>query len=161
MANNYSRRFRIGIILLLFLILFVRISLEFSDGSSAEKSSIPVGHWKIAYHYANDANLIYTGEMQISESDDSIIVDISVKPPRSIRTESLLVEDSKFVDGLLTGRMIHNTYKIKGGFLTESFELTFTDDDSLHGSGKCLDHCAEGTERMGIIWTGQKKTANL
>jgi hypothetical protein len=59
--------------------------------------------------------------------------------------------------GKLSGSLVYDRYKIRGGFLTEYFELQFNENQTFNGVGRCTEFCAEGTDQSSIRWYGSKQ----
>lgn len=115
------------------------------------------GEWKFFYYYSTDTNLVYTGELQVGLADSSI--HMNVLAPKSNRPEEVQVTAWSVSDeGGLSGVIVHDLYRIRGGHPSESFTLQLTDDQSFEGSGSCIEFCAEGTEGIEMIWRGTRES---
>lgn len=114
------------------------------------------GEWKFFYYYSTDTNLVYTGELQVGLADSSI--HMNVIAPKSNRSEEVKVTEWSVSDeGGLSGVIVHDLYRIRGGHPSESFTLQLTDDQSFEGSGSCIEFCAEGTEGVEMTWRGTRE----
>ncbi len=125
------------------------------EGSSEDLSTWH-GQWKFYYFYHNDSSLTYRGDLSISSQDDSIVISLAVKPPKSSRSEQLVIDIHSHSENQITGTMTHDRYLIKGGHLTEEFDWRLESSDRFTGSGSCIKHCAEGTEQVAMTWHGEK-----
>jgi len=114
------------------------------------------GKWFLTYYYDNKPELLFSGQLEVLE-EAPFQATLELFPPQSKRPEPIeLTNVSEPKPGVLTGTLIHNGYKINGGFLKESFEWTLLGTDSITGVGQCLEFCAEGTNRGQISWAGRK-----
>lgn len=144
------------LILLLFLLVgVVRYRWFFGKKSFSEKNW--EGEWEVSYFYENEPSLPYTGTLKISLKD-SIAASLEIFAPKSSRSEQLELSSLSFREGgvKLLGYARHTGYKIKEGYLKETFELRLEEDGRFSGSGSCAAYCAEGTEGIGIRWEGTK-----
>ena len=114
------------------------------------------GEWKFFYYYSTDTNLVYTGQLQVDLADSSI--EMNVLAPKSNRSEEVQINDwSVSEEGELSGIIIHDLYRIRGGHPSESFVLHLIDNQSFDGNGQCVEFCAEGTEGVEMIWRGTRE----
>ncbi len=114
------------------------------------------GKWKFFYYYSTDTNLVYTGELQVGLADSTI--KMNVLAPKSNRSEEVqITEWSVSEEGGLSGVIVHDLYRIRGGHPSESFALHLMDDQTFEGSGRCVEFCAEGTEGVEMTWRGTRE----
>ncbi len=153
MKNNA----RTLLFLILLLLLGGGLGYWWLQGKKSISKKDWEGEWKVSYFYGNEPELLYTGNLKIALKD-TIEASLEVFAPKSRRSEKLELSSLNFGAGgiKLGGQARHIGYKIKEGNLTEAFELELTDAGHFIGSGKCAAFCAEGTEGIGIIWTGTK-----
>ena len=144
------------IILITLLLVALVVFFMIPDNIKGEQAQSKTGVWDFYFFYSNDTTLIYRGDLTISQ-EDSLIAAFEIFAPRSTRAEQINAMNLKIESDTLRGILVHDLYKIKGGHMTESFELTFSDQDIFSGKGKCLEYCAEGTEESIISWHGTKK----
>ena len=141
---------------LLILILGL-IGLRFLKKDRSLSSEDWAGTWEVSYYYDNEPALLYEGTVYI-EVRDSLSGQREVLAPNSLRPETVPLSNLSFGDkvAIIRGEAIHTRYKIKGGFLQETFELNLTSPRTFTGHGRCTAYCAEGTEKASIIWDGIK-----
>ena len=115
------------------------------------------GKWNVTYFYENEPDLLYTGTLHLS-SEDSLSGQLEVFAPRSNRSELLELSSMSLTKKgqILRGEIRHTRYKIKEGYMLETFTLKLEDLHDFKGRGACVNFCAEGTEGERIIWTGKK-----
>ncbi len=145
---------------LLFLLLLVLAAPWLISTFLSDNESQWTGSWTVYYFYENDSSLLYTGTMTIAEND-SMLVHLKIKPPKSSRFESIVANVSDHTAGMLEGKIIHRRYKIDGGHPTEIFNWQLDQIDRFRGSGQCLQFCAEGTEDLAITWFGERNQQPL
>jgi len=143
---------------LLLLLLLFAMGYAFLRKSNTFTQENWVGNWEITYVYDNEKNLQYTGSLHLT-FEDSLSGSLKVFAPKSIRPENLAIKSitasNNFV--YIRGLIVHNAYKIKGGYLTETFEFKLENEGSFSGSGQCIASCAEGTEEVPISWSGKRQ----
>ncbi|MEZ5044624.1 MAG: hypothetical protein R2828_32310 [Saprospiraceae bacterium] len=115
------------------------------------------GAWEITYFYEKEAELPYSGTIYLTVRD-TLSGYMEVFPPKSTRPEKLNLQELVIAKNKaeLTGKVIHDSYKINGGYLQESFQLRLEKPGYFSGQGKCLEFCAEGTKDLKIIWEGTR-----
>lgn len=116
-----------------------------------------LGNWEIEYFFEHAPQLRYSGTLQLGWTD-SLSGFIEVYPPKSTRPEKLSFENLVVSEDfrLLSGQIVHKSYKISGGHLKESFVFSLQKGKVFAGEGECLAYCAEGTIGIPIIWSGSK-----
>ena len=117
-----------------------------------------IGVWDIYFFYDNDSSIVYNGTLEISGTD-SLTAVFEILTPRSRRSEKVKTKSVTFSPNRkkLIGTLVHDMYKIRGGFLEEAFEFDFEENlQKFSGTGKCVAYCAEGTENATILWQGSK-----
>lgn len=150
---------RLRNILLLFVLLLA-IAMGVVKYLQNASTSTPIdqwsGDWKFFYYFSTDTSLVYTGELQVGSADSSI--QMTVLAPKSNRSEKVQISEWSVSDeGGLSGVIVHDLYRIRGGHPSESFALHLMDDQSFEGSGQCVEFCAEGTEGVEMIWRGTRE----
>lgn len=154
-TNRTSRTIN-WLVLSVLIIIGVVGGLFLTKESSFEQADW-IGNWEIEYYYEHEPQLMYSGTLQLSYAD-TLIAYLEVYPPKSTRPEKLTLgkllisEDFR----LLSGQIVHKSYKISGGYLKESFSFALQKTGIFAGQGECLAYCAEGTTGMPIIWSGSK-----
>ncbi|MCB0688241.1 MAG: hypothetical protein KDC53_17005 [Saprospiraceae bacterium] len=113
------------------------------------------GDWKFYFTYSNDTSLIYRGNMNVNTAD-SLMVTFEIFAPHSTRAEKLKARQVQINDKNISGTLLYDRYKIRGGYLEEHFSLDLKTDDTFEGEGHCIQNCAEGTENATIYWFGSK-----
>ncbi|MEL6924193.1 MAG: hypothetical protein AAFO94_09105 [Bacteroidota bacterium] len=151
-----NRGISIGVTLLLLLIAILSIWL-FPDEAPTHGWS---GQWEVSYFYSNAPQLVYSGTLDIS-GVDSLSAKLEIFPPAGRRAEPVDIRIIETADqaGLLQFELLHTAYKIDGGHLREAVKLEMEPTGSeatpsFSGTGRCVDHCAEGTESASVHWRG-------
>lgn len=121
----------------------------------SEKESGLSGEWKFYFTYSNDTSLVYRGDLHLEEND-SLVLNFQIKAPRSARAEQIQASNVVKTANGVEGRLIYDRFKIRGGYLSEYFNLIFDEKDKFSGQGKCIEYCAEGTEDATIEWHGSR-----
>lgn len=118
-----------------------------------------IGSWDITYHYEHQPNLIYSGILQINDTD-SLTAFLEVFPPKGIRAEKIALEKIELAENAanLQCMLVHDQYKIAGGYMRQQLELQLQLDGQFTGQGTCLAYCAEGTEGKQMVWTGKRES---
>lgn len=151
--NSRLRNILLAIMLLLALGVGVTKYLQIAQAESPMDQW--TGEWKFFYYYSTDTNLVYTGQLQVALADSSI--QMNVLAPKSNRSEDVQINDWSVSDeGELSGIIVHDLYRIRGGHPSESFELHLIDNQSFEGEGQCVEFCAEGIEGVEMIWRGTR-----
>ena len=153
MKRTNSNRSLVLLIMLLFIIVIVFFLLP--SGDSSESANI-YGKWDFYFTYSNDTNLIYRGDLEI-QIEDSLEVSFAIVAPKSSRSEIIKATNVTREAGKISGSLIYDRYKIRGGFLTEYFEFQFNENQTFEGTGRCTAFCAEGTDQSTIQWYGSKQ----
>lgn len=153
MQEKSSKRtiLKIGLILLGTALIGV-LGYQFLMPSKKSSSKDWAGTWEVSYFYENEPNLLYTGSLHISDQD-SLSGYLEIYAPKSTRSEILTLQDISLSEDAsqISTQVIHNQYKIRGGYMREFFELKLESKEKVSGEGKCLEYCAEGTQDWGII----------
>ncbi|MBK8501699.1 MAG: hypothetical protein IPL46_05545 [Saprospiraceae bacterium] len=145
-----------SLVLLILLLLIAAIAFfMLPSGNSSESGNI-TGKWEFYFTYSNDTNLIYRGDLEI-EMKDSLQVSFAIVAPKSLRPEMIKATKLTMVADKISGSLIYDRYKIRGGFLIEYFELQFNQNQTFSGFGRCTAFCAEGTDQSTIRWYGSKQ----
>lgn len=116
------------------------------------------GAWNISYFYKDNPTLLFEGTMVLDIRGDSIYGEVEIFPPKSVRPIKLSVEKLKIStdNKMISGVLVYHSFKIRGGYLKETFELYLEELNEFRGNGSCLEYCAEGTEGAEIIWNGER-----
>lgn len=142
-------------ILLLLLLLLVIIIFFLLPGLKSTSRTSPEGNWKFYFTYSNDTNLIYRGNFQLS-LQDSTTLEFEITAPKSTRAEKIKATNVSRTENQISGTLLYDRFKIRGGYLKEHFNFIFENDSVFNGEGRCLQYCAEGTEEASIRWHGTK-----
>lgn len=156
MEKGRKKMFNVLLILLLLAGAIV-LSNQFFSNKMSFSTNDWEGAWEISYFYEKEAGLPYTGTIYLAFKD-TISGYMEVFPPKSTRPEKLNLEQLVISKNKaeLKGKVIHDGYKINGGYLQESFQLRLEKPGHFSGQGKCLEFCAEGTKDLKIIWEGTR-----
>lgn len=159
MKRKHSNRNLILLTLLLLVMVIIFFALP-SVKLTGENQSVE-GTWDFYCYYSNDTSLIYRGDLTIG-TEDTLTAVFEIFAPRSTRPEMIRAASLSMEAGKLSGILVHDRYMIKGGHMHESFELTFDKEEPVfRGEGRCLQHCAEGTESSVITWYGSKQETTI
>lgn len=154
MKRKGKNNSRILTILILLLLVVIVIFFMLPGENTAQSHSLD-GNWKFYFTYSNDTSLVYRGDLNIT-THDSVMMNFEIIAPKSVRAEQIVARNINQTDNTISGTLIYDRFKIRGGYLTENFNLTFKGDSVFDGVGKCMEYCAEGTENASIIWHGSK-----
>ncbi len=156
-ANQKTNWRLIGVALMLGLLSLIGAKLFILKNDTTFSQQDWMGTWEIIYYYEHSDTLAYTGTIKISQTD-SLRAILTIFPPKSSRSEEPIIRELAIAENAasLTGYLIHDRYKINGGYLQEYFELNLIDLHQFQGKGWCQAYCAEGTEQQEIVWSGKK-----
>ena len=158
MQEKSSKRaiLKVGLILIGAIILGV-LGYRFLIQPAKISGEDWAGIWDVSYFYENEPNLLYTGSLHIN-SQDSLSGYLEIYAPKSTQPETLTLQDFSILENAnqISGYVVHNQYKIRGGYMREFFELTLDSKEKISGKGKCLEYCAEGTQDWEIILQANK-----
>lgn len=115
------------------------------------------GKWELTYFFEKEPQLLFEGELEI-DLEKTITGTMKVYPPKRKRAEIVRLEGLSFDENTLSieGYIIHEEYKLQGGYSKEVFKLELISPNTFTGKGACIEFCAEGTETQTIVWEGLK-----
>lgn len=157
MVEKNSKKSALLTLLLLLLLGSGIAAIWIYSGNKKGKYDRWRGKWDVTYYYENHESLQYKGALILNiQGSPSGMFEIFA--PYSSRPETLELSGLKFTDNGagFSGFVVHDQYRINGGFLKEQLECKLESPEKMSGTGRCLEYCAEGTEGARIIWQGVK-----
>ena len=124
MKTPGSRGKRIRTLLLsLIILIFGILGVRYLSSKEAATGNGWNGRWEVSYYYENEPEIRYEGILQIS-LQDTLSGLLEVYAPVSKRPERLTLSGWSLTgNDRIRGTVVHERYKIRGGFLLESVEL--------------------------------------